>query len=110
MTVMIRYTFKNNDWYYKKLVVWDIFVKLLKSRHWITAVMKSWIKMFVPNNYLIVQDEDCHWYWIPKDLMDKFDFYVEDRENDSWIDWEIYRTWWWPNMVPEYYTTNTFIS
>jgi len=60
--------------------------------------------------YIKVQDEDSHWYWIPPQLESKFDAYNEDWENDWWIDWEIFRTWWWPDMVPDYWSNNVFPS
>lgn len=60
--------------------------------------------------YKVVQDNDCHWYRIPNKLMIKFYLYCEDRENDNWIDWEQYRTWWHKDNVPPFYEKSTHKS
>lgn len=43
--------------------------------------------------YKIIQDDDSHWYWIPTNLLEEFKAYVDNRENDSDIDRDQYRTY-----------------
>ena len=49
----VYYIFIDNDDKQKKLLVWDIFIKLIKSKNWITWIMKSWIKMFIPRERIL---------------------------------------------------------
>jgi len=53
--------------------------------------------------YKIIQDDDCHWYWIPLNLLEKFEKYVENREDDSEILWDQFRTGWHKDLIPDYW-------
>lgn len=53
--------------------------------------------------YKIIQDDDSHWYWIPTNLLEEFKAYVDNRENDSDIDRDQYRTYWSKDITPEFW-------
>jgi len=62
--------------------------------------------MWKENPYKKLQDNDFHWYWIPKELVDEF-----HKRNDSDYDsddfdeskYDEYRTWWHPDCIPDFY-------
>lgn len=63
-------------------------------------------------HYQILQDESCHWYRIPNNLVEEFeerasidawDLTDEEYENFDESKYDKYRTWWSPNEVPEFY-------
>lgn len=56
--------------------------------------------------YKKVQDQDGHWYWIPKELLKEFDDWdLSDYESDDFDcdKYNEYRTYGSPDLVPDFY-------
>ncbi|MBS9773810.1 MAG: hypothetical protein KGV59_01455 [Tenacibaculum sp.] len=67
-----------------------------------------------------LQDSDCHWYWIPKNLVEDFNnendylsdkFYVENASmfDDFITKYDKYRTGGCPNNTPEIFKNKNVI-
>lgn len=58
--------------------------------------------------YLIVRDNDDHWYYIPKEEIDNFYERLDDENDTDFMKYDMYRTWWSLNNIPEYWVNKLY--